>query len=257
MYKNKEFRVRPFESIAEDFCAARSLHPYVERIFLADGDALCLSTDKLMRILDIAGSTFPECTRVSAYSRSSHILRKSEGELKRLREAGLGIVYIGAESGSDEVLRLVDKGETAAQIVEACQKTEAAGIAASVTFVSGLGGKALMVEHAAETGKMIGKMGASFVGLLTLVLTPGTPMHTEMLSGAFAPLSAREVLEELDLILVNADCDKDCVLRSNHPSNLVALKGTLPHDKERLLSQVRQAKTDERVTDIRFRNRHL
>ena len=243
MYKDKKFRLRPYEAILDDLRTARTHYPHVERIFLADGDALCMSAGKLLKILDTAGEIFPECSRIGVYSRASHILARSAGELESLRDAGLRIVYIGAESGSEEVLRRVNKGETPTQIAEAVIKAKNAGIETSVTFVSGLGGRDLMAEHAVLTGKMIGEIGASFVGLLTLTLRPGAPMYDDMLAGRFMPLSAPEVLEELELILLNADCESDCVLRSNHPSNLISLRGTLPQDKESLLSRVRNAKT--------------
>ena len=257
MYKEKKFRLRPFEMVAADFQMARAYYPHVERIFLADGDAMCLDTDKLLRILDSVGEIFPECTRVSAYSRSSNILGKSLTELKSLRDAGLGIVYIGAESGSEKVLRRINKGETPAQMTEAVRKAESAGLATSVTFVSGLGGRDLMTEHAMETGRIIGEMGASYVGLLTLILNPGAPMYDDMRTGKFQPLSAHEVIEELELILTHADCSSDCVLRSNHASNLVSLRGTLPGDKERLLAQVRRVRADGSISDSRLRNRQL
>jgi radical SAM superfamily enzyme YgiQ (UPF0313 family) len=257
MYKKKEFRLRPHEMILKDFQIARSYYPRVERIFLADGDAMCMAADKLLRILDSAGEIFPECDRIGIYSRSSHILRKSESELRSLRDAGLGIVYIGAESGAEEVLRRINKGETPSQIVEAVGKAESAGIVTSVTFVSGLGGRELMAEHAIETGRMIGEMGASYVGLLTLILSPGAPMYDDMKAGRFVPLSALEVIEELDMILTHADCAADCVLRTNHPSNLVNLRGTLPGDKDRLLAKVRRVKTDGSISDSQLRNRYL
>ena len=257
MYKKKRFRLRPYEEIVEDFHIARLYYPHVRRIFLADGDALCLSADKLLRIMDAAREVFPECARFGIYSRSSHILRKSEGELKDLSDAGLGIVYIGAESGSEEVLRRINKGEVPAQMIEAVQKAESAGIETSVTFVSGLGGKELIAEHAVQTGKMIGEMGASYVGLLTLILEPGAPMYDDMLAGDFIPLSAREILEELELILSNADCTGNCIIRSNHPSNLINLRGTLPQDKEQLLARVRRSVSDGNITDERLRYRRL
>ena len=257
MYKKKKFHLRPFEEVIEDFRIARGFYPHVGRIFLADGDALCMTTDKLLRILKGAGEIFPECTRVGVYSRSSHILRKSVDELESLRDAGLGIVYIGAESGSGEVLKYISKGETPEQIVEAVRKAESAGIETSVTFVSGVGGKALMEEHAVATGKMIGDMSATYVGLLTLILEPGAPMYDDMLEGRFAPLNAADIVDELESILINADCSRDCVLRANHASNLIALRGTLPQDKEKLLAAVRRAKTDGSVTDGRLANRYL
>lgn len=238
MYKDKKFHIRQFEEILEDLKEARCDYPRVDRIFFADGDALCLSTDKLLNLLNAVRAIFPECTRVGVYSRASHILRKSDEKLTQLRDAGLGIVYVGAESGSAKVLERVNKGETPEQIKEGVQKAERLGIEVSVTFISGLGGKELMEEHAVKTGKMIGEMGASYVGLLTLMPAPGTKMFEDMLSGAFKPLSILEVEQELKLILTNADCKKDCVFRSNHASNHLILRGTLPKDKDKMIMQV-------------------
>jgi len=244
MYRQKSFRLRPLAEVIEDFRLARAHYKYVERIFLADGDALSMSNDKLLSILKPAMEILPECQQISAYARPSQILAKSEEELKALLDAGLKLLYIGAESGSDEVLRRVDKGETAAEIIQSVQKAEGVGIQTSITLISGLGGKELMAEHAIETGKLISAMGATYVGLLTLMLEPPAPLYDDMRSGKFVPLSPAEVVDELELILSHADCQKDCVLRSNHASNLIILKGTLPGDKEKLLAQVREAKTD-------------
>jgi len=257
MYKKKKFRPRPFDEILEDFKLARRYYPRVGRIFLADGNAMCLAADKLLQILETASHIFPECERIGLYSRASDILRKSDVELAKLRETGLGIVYIGAESGSEEVLRRINKGETPAQISEGVQKAENVGIETSVTFVSGLGGKELLTEHAVETGKMIGRMGASYVGLLTLILEPGAPMYDDELAGRFLPLSAREVLEELALILAGVDCKKDCLFRSNHPSNLINLRGTLPQDKDMLLTRVKDVIEVGNISDAYLRNRRL
>ena len=243
-YKEKKFRLKPFEMVLEDLREARSYYRHVERIFFADGDALCMTSDKLLRLLDAAREIFPECKRIGVYSRASQILKKSEGELEKLRKAGLGIAYIGAESGSDEVLRRVNKGESAANIIEAVQKAEKAGIKTSVTFVLGLGGKELLAEHAAKTGDMISAMGASYVGLLTLLLAPEAPLYADVQSGEFIQLTPLETVEELEIILEHANCEKETVIRSNHASNWLVLKGALPRDKDRLLEQVRRAKTD-------------
>jgi radical SAM superfamily enzyme YgiQ (UPF0313 family) len=220
---------------------------HVERVFFADGDALCMTTEKLMRLLTAVRELFPECSRVGAYSRASQILKKNHDELAALKNAGLGIVYIGAESGAEDVLHNVKKGESATNIIEAVQKAESAGIKTSVTFILGLGGRAHMVEHAAKTGEMISKMGASYVGLLTLLLTPEAPLYADVQSGKFELLTPVETIEELENILEHVNCDKETVLRSNHASNWLALAGTLPHDKEKLLNQVRNAKTDTSI----------
>ena len=241
MYKDKKFHIRSFEDILRDLNEARCDYPAVDRIFFADGDALCLSTPRLLEIFGAARAIFPECERIAVYSRATHVLRKSDEELKELRDAGLGIVYIGAESGSDEILSLVNKGETVSEILEGVQKAEADGIKASVTFISGLGGKKLMEEHAVSTGRMIGEMGASYVGLLTLMPAPGTKMFKDMVDGRFVPLNKLEVEQELKLILQNADCEKPCVFRSNHASNHLVLSGTLPQDRNAMIRQVDEA----------------
>ena len=244
MYKDKPFRLRPFEEVAANLREARLGCHSAERIFLADGDALCLATPKLLRLLDEVRAVFPECRRVGIYGRGAHILSKSEEELGALREAGLGIVYIGAESGSEEVLRRINKGETAADIVKAVKKAEQAGVKTSVTFISGMGGRELMAEHGQKTGEMIGEMGASYVGLLTLMLTPDAPISADIASGRFERLTPLETMEELELILGHANCTAPTVFRSNHASNYLSLGGTLPEDKDRLLAQIRGAKAD-------------
>jgi len=246
-FKAKKFRLKPYEAVLEDLQEARRYYRRVERVFFADGDALCMTAEKFLRLLGAVRELFPECERVGVYGRASNILSKSAGELEQLRDAGLGIVYIGAESGSDEVLRRVNKGESTGQIIESVQKAENAGIQTSVTFILGLGSTELMAEHAAKTGEMISAMGASYVGLLTLLLSPAAPLYSDTLTGKFTLLSPLETVDELEIILEHTNCEKETILRSNHASNWLVLKGTLPHDKERMLSQIRAAKTDSSV----------
>lgn len=247
MYWDKKFRMRSFEEIYRDLKQARGEHPRIDRIFLADGDALCMATDKLLPILGAVSAIYPECSRVGIYGRADNILRKTDDELLELKDAGLGIIYLGAESGSAEVLKRVNKGETPQDMIEAVHRAENAGIQVSVTFISGLGGRELMEEHAVETGRMIGEMGASFVGLMTLMIAPGSSLTEDIQNGKFEPLTTQEVMRELELILTNANCENDCVIRSNHASNRLVLKGTLPGDKDRLLKQVHSAMQDEKM----------
>ena len=247
MYWDKKFKMRSFEEIYRDLQEARRENPRAERIFLADGDALCMATDKLLPILGAVSAIFPECSRVGIYGRAENILRKTDEELLELRQAGLGIIYLGVESGSAEVLKRVNKGETPQDMVAAVRRAENAGIRVSVTFISGLGGRELLEEHAVQTGKMIGDMGASFVGLMTLMIAPGSSLSADIQSGKFEPLNMQEVMKELELILQNANCEKNCVIRSNHASNRLVLKGTLPADKQRLLNQEQSAMKDEKM----------
>lgn len=242
MYKEKQFRVRKVEEVLEDLRWARGVYPRVEKIFLADGDALVLTNPKLMVILDEIRKLFPECTRVGVYARAGDILRKTPDELAELRDAGLKIFYIGAESGSDQVLLAVQKGETAQQLIDAVRRTEDAGIAASVTFISGLAGPEGWREHATETGKVISAMEPSFVGLLTLMAEPAAPIYREIQEGRFQYLTPPQVLDETQLLLENIHVNRKCVFRSNHASNYLSLKGDLPDDKERMLAQIAYAR---------------
>lgn len=255
MYKEKRFHIRKMEDILEDLEMAREYYRSVGRIFLCDGDALCLINHKLLTILGKIAELFPECERVSTYGRASDINRKSDEELVALREAGLKMVYLGAESGSDEVLRRINKGVTRAEIIEAVQKLERCGIAASVTFISGIGGRELWEEHARETGTMITQMGASYVGLLTLMTEPEAPLTQAIARGEFEVPSGAEAVAETMMILQNVGVpSKPCVFRANHASNYLSLRGDLPKDRERLIAHCRAALDDSgMLKDERFR----
>lgn len=254
MFKEKRFQTRPLDDIIADFAWARKRYRSVPRIFLADANALCLKTDKLMPILTYIEETFPECERVTIYGRASDILRKTEDELRQLREHGLTMVYIGAESGSDKVLEMCSKGETRQQLIDAVRRIEKVGIKASVTFISGLAGKDGWEDHAIQTGTMITEMNASYVSLLTLLVDPQAPMYDDIQSGRLKLLTPQEVLAETHLMLENANPTKTCIFRSNHASNYLSLKGDLPQDRDRFLAQIENAmKNTGMLKDERFR----
>ncbi len=254
MFKEKRFQTRPTEDIIADFAWARKRYRSVPRVFLADANALCLKTDKLMPILTYIEDNFPECERVTIYGRASDILRKTEEELAMLREHGLTMVYIGAESGSDKVLEMCRKGETRQQLIDAVKRIEKVGIKASVTFISGLAGKDGWEDHAIQTGTMITEMNASYVSLLTLLVDPQAPMYDDIQSGRLKLLTPQEVLAETHLMLENANPEKTCIFRSNHASNYLSLKGDLPEDRDRFLAQIENAmKNTGMLKDERFR----
>ena len=254
MFKEKRFQTRPTEDIIADFAWARKRYRSVPRIFLADANALCLKTDKLMPILTYIEETFPECERVTIYGRASDVLRKTEDELRQLREHGLTMVYIGAESGSDKVLEMCHKGETRQQLIDAVKRIEKVGIKASVTFISGLAGRDGWEDHAIQTGTMITEMNASYVSLLTLLVDPQAPMYEDIQSGRLKLLTPQEVLAETHLMLENANPEKTCIFRSNHASNYLSLKGDLPQDRDRFLAQIEAAmKNTGMLKDERFR----
>ena len=254
MFKDKKFRVRNVDEVMEDLEMARKTYRRVDRIFLCDGDALCLANYKLVAILDKIKELFPECQRVSVYGSAKDVLRKTPEELKELYDKGIEMIYLGAESGSAKVLEAINKGVTPEQLIEAVHKIEASGIKASVTFISGLAGKAGWQEHAVETGKMITEMNASYVGLLTLMLDPRAPITEQIRSGELELLSGEEVVAETYLMLKNANPTKPCVFRSNHASNYVSLRGDLPRDKELMLSKLKLAMENTgMLKDERFR----
>lgn len=254
MFKDKKFRVRPIEEVFEDLEMARRAYPVVEKIFLCDGDALCLSNEKLMRILTRISEIFPECKRVSVYGTARDINRKSDAELKQLLDAGMEMIYMGAESGSQKVLDKIHKDVTVQEQIDAVKKAENVGIKTSVTFISGLAGLEGWEDHAIATGKMITEMNASYASLLTLMLDPAAPIMKDIQSGKMTLLTPEQVVGETYLLLEHAMPKKSCVFRSNHASNYISLRGNLPEDRQRMLAQLKVAMENTGLLkDERFR----
>lgn len=254
MFKDKKFRVRPIKEVLEDLEMARRTYPVVEKIFLCDGDALCLSNEKLMQILTRISELFPECKRVSVYGTARDINRKSDAELKELLDAGIEMIYMGAESGSQKVLDNIHKDVTVQEQIDAVKKAEGVGIKMSVTFISGLAGLEGWENHAIETGKMITEMNASYASLLTLMLDPAAPIMKDIESGEMTLLTPEQVVGETYLLLENAMPKKSCVFRSNHASNYISLRGNLPEDRQRMLAQLKVAMENTGLLkDERFR----
>ena len=253
MYKAKQFKVRDPKEVFEDLEWARAHYRKVERIFLCDGDALALANNKLIPILDYIREHFPECERVTTYGRATAVMRKTDEELRQLKEHGLEMVYMGAESGSPAVLEKICKGETREDLIRGVQRLEEAGIKTSVTFINGLDPEN-WEDHVIQTGTMITEMNASYVSLLTLMLQPPAPMFYEYTSGNFKPLTAEEVLAETCLMLKHARPSKPCVFRSNHASNYVSLRGNLPMDNEAMIASLKRCMEDRGLLkDERFR----
>lgn len=244
MYKDKRFRIRAVEDILSDIEESRRYHRRIERVFLADGNALAMKTEELKRILARIKETIPECERVGIYSSPRDILQKSQEELRELKKLGLGIAYMGLESGSDEILRSIKKGATAEDMVTAGKKLMEAGIKLSITLISGIGGKANWKEHALQSARVINEINPHYLGLLTLLVEPGTEMEQQIARGELELLNPREVMEETRLLIEQLEL-KDCVFRSNHASNYYSLAGTLSKDKQRLLQDIDEALKQE------------
>ena len=242
MYKDKNFRIRPLEEVVEDLYMAREYYSRikVKRVFLADGDALIVKTKDLIYILEKVKEIFPECERISMYGAPKDILGKTPEELKTLKEAGLDMIYMGIESGDDEVLTFVKKGATQAEMIEAGKKIKDAGMILSVTLISGLGGRRFLKEHAVNSAKVISAIKPEYVGFLTLLVEEGTPMYDQLKNGEIELLKPQEVLEEMKLFISNVDSE-GTVFRANHASNYIPLGGTFNRDKEALLAQIAEA----------------
>jgi len=234
-YKDKKFRARPLSEVkAEIRRVAGHLGPYVRRVVIADGNALVLCTSKLLELCKELRACFPGLERISCYACPQDALRKSVEELRALREAGLSMVYLGVESGDDEVLRRVRKGVSSEEMVEACRKIKEAGITLSVTVILGLGGVERWVEHAKATADVLSRIDPPYIGALTLMIVPGTPLYEEGVKGVFKPLSPLESLKELRLMVEGLNLSH-CIFRCNHASNYLPIGGTLPEDKAELL----------------------
>ena len=239
MYDDKHFAMRPMEEIREDFEMARQVYRHVERVFLADGDALMRKTEDLLQILGLVYGLFPECQRVTCYASPTSLQIKSEEDLRLLRQRGLQMVYMGLESGCDAVLERMNKGHTAAAIVAAGQKARHCGLALSVTAISGLGSVALWRQHAVGTAEALSAIKPEYIGLLTLMVEHGTPLEKWVREGSFTVLSPVEVLKETELFLQHIDAEGS-VFRMNHASNYLTLKGTLNQDRQAMLDKVQK-----------------
>jgi radical SAM superfamily enzyme YgiQ (UPF0313 family) len=240
MYKEKRFHLRKLEDVLEDFNIARRQYRYIERVFLADGDALIRKTEDLAVILKHIRKIIPECRRVTSYGSPKSILTKSPEDLALLHLLGLEMIYLGLESGNEQVLKHINKGVTVEDIVRAGQMVKDAGMKLSVTAISGLGGTEMWKEHAIDTAKAFSRMKPDYIGLLTLMFEGDVPLRRECEEGKFHLLTAPQVAKETLLMLEHIDSEGS-VFRSNHASNYLTLKGTLNRDREAMCEQIRTA----------------
>jgi radical SAM superfamily enzyme YgiQ (UPF0313 family) len=240
-YLDKPFQVRPIKEVLEDIEMARSHFPHTRRVFLADGNALVLSTRRLVPILEALDKAFPNLERVSIYANAQDILRKSEEELATLYRLKLGMIYMGLESGDEEILRRVKKGATAAEMIEAVKKAQTVSLKMSVIGILGLGGREFSERHAIATGQAVSAMDPAYFSLLTLMVVPGTELYRQVKAGQFVLIEPLEMLAEMRVMIQHIEGVSCCVFRTNHASNYLPLAGTLPQDKERLLATLDRA----------------
>lgn len=255
MYRDKQFRPKPWETVQADIDEAAALGPRFRRVFLCDGDALILPTRRLLPILEEIKAKLPWVERVGVYGDTRSVGRKSVEELTQLREAGLGIVYHGMESGDDETLRRIDKGGTAEQCIETAAKLREAGIIHSVMVLLGVGGTDRSHEHATNTAAVLSKMDPPFVGTLTTTVVPGTPLAEMEARGEFTLPAKFEMLRELRDIVAGSDFTA-CRFSGNHASNYLPIRADLPSHKAPLvemLDEVLAERDESRLKPERFR----
>ena len=243
MYKMKKFTVRPFEDFKKDVAECARAVPDTRRIFLADGDALAMSTSHFSKILRLLSSKFPRLERVTCYANPLNLLKKSAGELTQLRELGLDMLYLGMESGNEEVLKRVAKGSTRAQILEAGRRALAAGFPLSVTVILGLGGSALSREHILDTASLCTDMNPTYLSALTLMLGPFEEYFANSQGPDFEFVDKLGMLNEVRLLVENL-WTENTVFRTNHASNYLPLKGVLRQDRDRLMTSIDTALAD-------------
>ncbi|ENZ03270.1 hypothetical protein HMPREF1092_00456 [Clostridium thermobutyricum] len=238
MYKGKKFTIKPLEQIKEEILEFRKIYTYVQRIFIADGDALIIPMNDLRELLKFIKNTFKECTRVTMYASPKSIRLKTIDELRELKNLGLEMVYMGIESGSEEILKDINKGATRDEIIQAGKKIKESDIKLSATIISGIGGKEKTNLHAKDTGSIISIIKPDYVGVLSLMIEKNTEIEEKVKNGELEILSSFEILKEIKEILKNINTDEKIIFRSNHASNYVSLKGNLPIDKDRLIEDI-------------------
>lgn len=246
----KKFRARRPEDIRADIERAARALTGVRRVFLADGDAMVLPTRRLLEILEQLRQAFPQLQRVSSYCLPRNLARKSVDELRQLKEAGLGILYVGMESGDDEVLRRVNKGETAESTRSALLKIREAGLTSSVMVLNGLGGATLSRQHAIHSAELCNETQPDYLSTLVVTFPLGEERFRAAFGDDFEPLSQQGLLEEMRLFLEHLELEQT-VFRSDHASNYLVLKGVLGRDKQKLLEQVSLAISNPGAVPLR------
>jgi radical SAM superfamily enzyme YgiQ (UPF0313 family) len=243
MYRTKEYSERPLEEIKKEIEMMSQLQPEVTRIFLADGDALNVATENIIKILNWIKGNFKNIERISCYSMPKNLLQKTDKELISLKQAGLDMVYLGIESGNDIILKKVTKGATSEMIIDSCKKAKKNGFILSCMIILGLGGKKYSNYHANDTSNIINQIKPNYLGALTLYMEPNIEKEFySKFSEPFQPLEDSEILDEMETLIANTDVKEPVIFRANHASNVYSIGGTLPQDKYRILEKIKYLK---------------
>jgi len=239
MYRSKEYSERSWEEVKGEIDLMAKVMPDTTRIFLADGDALNLSTDYMIKIVEYIYQKFPNLERVSCYAMPMNLLKKNPEELDRMNKAGLNRLYLGIETGNDIILKKVTKGANQKTMIKACDKAKDAGFTLSCMVILGLGGSKYTKENAIDTAKVINAVKPDYVGALTLYLENG--IKNEFLTkfeGEFVRLTDSQAIDELELLISEIDVENEIIFRANHGSNAYNVGGTFPQDKLDMLEKI-------------------
>jgi len=240
MYRTKEYSERPWEEIKSEIDIVSKSFPQTERIFLADGDAINLHTEKLIQILDYIKEKFPNLRRISCYAMPKNLLQKSPEELTQLNNRGLDMLYIGIETGNDILLKKITKGATSKSIIDACDRAKRSGFIISCMIILGIGGKKYSVDHIMETARVVSAVSPNFLAALTLIIEDGVyDEFMKKFDEPFETLDDSLILNELEMLLNDINPVSPMVFRANHASNVYSIGGNLPEDKEKMITLVR------------------
>ena len=239
-YSDKRFTIKNNDIILSDILFASKIMKRQDRVFLMDGDALIIPQKRLMWILDRIREHLPWVKRVGAYANAKSLRMKTLDDLIELRENGLGILYLGVESGDDEIRKKIRKGSTAGQVITLGKKVREAGVKLSVTVLLGVAGKGRSLEHARATGKLLSAMDPNYVGALTVMVVPGTPLYEDYREGIFQLPDEREFLLELREMIAQTHLSRGLFF-SNHASNYLPVRARLPKGKQEALDLIDSA----------------
>jgi len=239
MYRNKEYSEKTWDEVKAEIDLMAKQLPDTTRIFLADGDALNISADYMVQIVEYLYNSFPKLERVSCYTMPMNLLKKTPEELKKMHEAGLKMLYLGIESGSDVILKKITKGATAETIIRACRKAIETGFTLSCIIILGLGGKTHSKEHIKETARVVSASSPHYLGTLTLILETGVKQEFLTKFGEeFHPINDEEALIELHDLVEQIDVKEKMLFRANHGSNAYNIAGTFPDEKNAMLEKI-------------------
>ena len=239
-YKGERFRIKPDSVIMEDIAFAAQYCKRQRRVFLCDGDALIIPQKRLLKILKEIEKQLPWVTRVGLYANAKALNMKTVDELRELRSHGVGIAYMGLETGDDVTLKHINKGASAAHMIEMGKKAKQAGFKLSITVLLGIAGPERSQIHAHETGRVLSAIDPNYVGALSLMLIPGTPLFDDYEAGKFRLIEPREMLSELRTMIASTDLTSG-LFHANHASNYLPIRARFPKDKEATLQLIDDA----------------